>query len=452
MAARKGTIKLTNATKIYRRYEKPYHKLVEILTANNIVLSKDTRALDDISLAIKQGDRVGIIGENGSGKSTLLKLITGVLCPTSGSVEVNGRVSALLELGAGFNPELSGRENIQQFCMIHGFSRDRVKDSIDEIINFSEVGHFIESPVKTYSSGMAVRLGFACAVYVKPDILIVDEALSVGDAYFQNKCLHKIKSLLNQGVTFLYVSHVPDAVRSLCEQSIWIESGRIRMAGPASEVTAAYQKEIYNKMMLSEQTQPIRVEDQQYCTAISKPTDHVERNRLFAERVSPLRTGSGEIRIIDITLINSRDEQTDVFEFNERVLVSIAFRKIRSVDQRCVLAIGITDEFGKLIYHLNSGTRHVWPSDLALGESGRINFTFQPRLCPGEYGVLAGIGIMQNHPTLNDKTVPINIIDSCVGGSRFLVSSPVANTGLLDLWGLVQVDFSVDINRYNAEI
>lgn len=244
-------IELTNVSKIYQTYSSPQQRMLELLSGGRKRYAREVRALDGVSLSLERGSRLGIVGENGSGKSTLLKVLSGVLMPSSGTVRVEGRISALLELGAGFNPELPGRENIRQFCVLHGMSRAEIDEAVPDIIQFSELRDAIDHPVKTYSSGMAVRLGFACAVYVEPEILIVDEALSVGDAYFQNKCLHKIKSLLDRGTTFIYVTHAADSIRSLCQQGIWMDKGRVRLSGPSTTVGAEYQKEIFRRMAQS---------------------------------------------------------------------------------------------------------------------------------------------------------------------------------------------------------
>ncbi|MBR8501791.1 ABC transporter ATP-binding protein, partial [Burkholderia cenocepacia] len=244
-----NAIEVSNVSKIYRSYSSPRHRLLELMAAGRKQYFRETRALDDVSFTLEKGGRFGIVGENGSGKSTLLKVLAGVLNPSMGSVNVSGRVSALLELGAGFNPELTGRENIIQFCMLHGMHYEQALEAQPEIIRFSELGDAVSHPVKTYSSGMSVRLGFACAVYVQPDILIVDEALSVGDAYFQNKCLHKIRTMLDQGTTFIYVTHAADSIRSLCTRGLWLEKGRVRLLGASTEVGAAYQSEVFSRMV-----------------------------------------------------------------------------------------------------------------------------------------------------------------------------------------------------------
>ena len=200
-------------------------------------------ALQDVSVEIKRGETLGIIGRNGAGKSTLLQLISGVLTPSSGSVEVNGRVAALLELGTGFNPEFTGRDNVAINAAILGLSSDEIAERSDAIYAFADIGDFIEQPVKTYSSGMYVRLAFAVAIHVSPDILIVDEALAVGDAFFQAKCTTRIKRMLDDGVTLLFTSHDIAAVKALCSNVLWLDHGKVRASGPTGEVSALYAQE-----------------------------------------------------------------------------------------------------------------------------------------------------------------------------------------------------------------
>src|SRR5215467_1571418 len=242
-------IELQNVSKLYYSYSNPKHRLLEILSGGKKRYARETRAIDGVSFTLERGTRLGIVGENGSGKTTLLKLLAGVLTPSSGSVQVQGRVSALLDLGTGFNPDLSGMENIRQFCMLHGMRREAIEEAVPHIVQFSELRDVMDHAVKTYSTGMAMRLGFSCAVYVKPDILIVDEVLSVGDAYFQNKCVQRIKSMLDAGTTFIYVTHSADAIRALCNQGIWMERGQVRLAGSSSQVGAAYQSEVFRRMV-----------------------------------------------------------------------------------------------------------------------------------------------------------------------------------------------------------
>jgi ABC-type polysaccharide/polyol phosphate transport system ATPase subunit len=233
-------IKVENLTKVYKLYNAPIDRMKEALHPRKKSYHKEFYALNDVSFEIKKGETVGIIGKNGSGKSTLLKIITGVLTPTSGSVTVNGRVSALLELGAGFNPEYTGMENIYFQGNIMGFSREEMDTKIQDIVEFADIGDFIYQPVKNYSSGMFARLAFAVAINVEPDILIVDEALSVGDAKFQNKCMSKIKNMKDCGLTILFVSHATTQITAICSSAIWLNHGILKAIGLAQDVTSLY--------------------------------------------------------------------------------------------------------------------------------------------------------------------------------------------------------------------
>ncbi len=197
-------------------------------------------ALEDVSFSIDRGETVGIIGRNGSGKSTALKLIAGVMAPSSGTVLVAGRISPLIELGAGFHPDLTGRENVNLNATILGMSAREIAGQFDAIVDFAELHDFIDTPVKRYSSGMYMRLGFAVAVHSSPDILLVDEVLSVGDAFFQEKCLAKMHEFKEQGVTIVVVSHSPDLIAKFCDRAIWLDHGRLQAEGPSRSVVEQY--------------------------------------------------------------------------------------------------------------------------------------------------------------------------------------------------------------------
>lgn len=233
-------IKVENLTKIYKLYDAPIDRLKEALNPFKRKYHKDFYALDGLNFEIKKGECVGILGRNGAGKSTLLKIITGVLTPTAGHVQINGRISALLELGAGFNPEYTGLENIYFQGNLMGYSKEEIDLKIPAILEFADIGEFIKQPVKSYSSGMFARLAFAVAINVEPDILIVDEALSVGDAAFQNKCIRKMIEIMEQGVTVLFVSHDIQAVNKFCKRAIWLRDGKKYMDGVTQDVTDAY--------------------------------------------------------------------------------------------------------------------------------------------------------------------------------------------------------------------
>lgn len=233
-------IHVRNVTKTYKLYKKPVDRLKESLHPGRKTYHSDFHALHNLSFEIKKGETIGIIGKNGSGKSTLLKIITGVLQPTTGAVQVSGKVSALLELGAGFNPEMTGIENIYLNGMIMGYTKEEIDEKLADILSFADIGDFIDQPVKTYSSGMFVRLAFAVASSVEPEILIVDEALSVGDIRFQQKCLRRIEELKGKN-TILFVSHDLGIISKFCDRCIWINEGELYGDGAPVHITKRYQ-------------------------------------------------------------------------------------------------------------------------------------------------------------------------------------------------------------------
>jgi lipopolysaccharide transport system ATP-binding protein len=237
-------IRTRNLGKCYQLYEKPIDRLKQSFWRGRKQFFREFWAVKDISINIGPKETVGIVGSNGSGKSTLLQLICGILTPTAGEIEARGRVSALLELGSGFNPEFTGRENIHINAAIMGMKPEEIRDRFQKIVDFADIGEFIDQPIKTYSSGMYVRLAFACAVNVSPDILLVDEALSVGDIRFQQKCMAKMKSFCKEG-TVLFVSHDLAAILEFCSRAIWIEGGKVRMDGSPKLVTEKYVEYMY---------------------------------------------------------------------------------------------------------------------------------------------------------------------------------------------------------------
>ena len=227
--------------KCYKLYARPFDRLREVLSPRGKVYHQDFWALREVSFSVEPGESWGIIGENGAGKSTLLKLIAGVTHPSRGSLEVTGRIGALLELGTGFHPEYTGRENIYFSAAMIGLSRSETEALLPEIIDFSGLGDFIDRPVKTYSTGMFMRLGFSVATTINPDVLITDEVLAVGDESFQKKCVRRMEAFLAQGRSLLFCSHSMYHVRKLCQKAIWLDHGRVRALGDVSEVTNSYE-------------------------------------------------------------------------------------------------------------------------------------------------------------------------------------------------------------------
>ena len=279
-------IRVENVSKIYKLYDKPIDRLKETLSISKKVYHKDHYALNNISFEVKKGETVGIIGTNGSGKSTLLKMITGVLTPTSGKIEVNGKVSALLELGAGFNPEYTGMENIYLNGTMMGYSKEEMDKKVQPILEFADIGEFINQPVKTYSSGMFARLAFAVAINVEPEILIVDEALSVGDSKFQTKCIDKMEEIREKGTTVLFVSHATEQINRFCNTSIWIEKGNLKALGKSSEIISEYENYMkygnVKKFEVSElEEEIIRPKDKNIMASITSVNINSNKLKLF---------------------------------------------------------------------------------------------------------------------------------------------------------------------------
>ena len=236
-------VDIKHLSKVYKLYNKPSDRVLEAFGIGGKKRSKTFEALNDVSFNVKIGETVGIIGTNGAGKSTLLKIVTGVLQPSMGEVKIKGKVSALLELGAGFNDEYSGIDNIYLNGRMMGYTKKEMDQKLEGIIEFADIGDFINQPVKTYSSGMFARLAFAVAINVEPDILIIDEALSVGDIFFQNKCFKKFDELKRHGVTILFVSHDIGSVRQMCSRVLWLDHGRVRAFDESAQVCDMYMDE-----------------------------------------------------------------------------------------------------------------------------------------------------------------------------------------------------------------
>ncbi len=238
-------ISITDLSKTYRVYEKPWHRLRELLTGRPC--HQAFAALDGVSFELRRGESLGIVGQNGAGKSTLLKLLSGVTAPSRGEVHVRGKVASLLELGMGFHPEFTGRQNIRLNAAMMGLSEAEAERKVPEIVAFSELGDFIDRPVKTYSTGMTMRLGFAVAIQVEPDVLIIDEALSVGDGYFQKKCMDTILRFVQSGRTLVFCSHAMYYVSAYCQRAVWLRQGTVAAHGPVEQVVREYENFLLDK-------------------------------------------------------------------------------------------------------------------------------------------------------------------------------------------------------------
>jgi lipopolysaccharide transport system ATP-binding protein len=289
-----GRIVVDRVSRTFRVYPKAQRTLKDVFVARGRLGAREVQALLDVSLTIEPGDAVGLVGRNGSGKSTLLRLVSGIIKPTSGRIEAGGRIASLLELGAGFHPDFTGRENVYLNGSIHGLSRAKVREAMDEIVAFAELEQFIDLPVRTYSSGMYMRLGFSVAAHIRSDVLLLDEVFAVGDEQFQRKCFGKIAEFKNRGGTIVFVSHDAQAVERLCDRAVLLRQGEVAFDGPTQEAIAAYRR------LLAADANPEELE-------------------------AGLREwGSGEARIVSAQLLDGSGEERSQFAAGEAVTVRVA--------------------------------------------------------------------------------------------------------------------------------
>jgi len=387
-----AAIQVANLTKIYPLYNKPSDRLREAMSIfRKKKYHQDFYALNDVSFEIEQGETVGIIGKNGSGKSTLLKIITGVLTPTSGSVKVNGRVSALLELGAGFNPELSGIENVYFNGMIMGYSKKEMDEKLDDILSFADIGDFVNQPVKMYSSGMFVRLAFSVATNINPDILIVDEALSVGDMFFQAKCMTKMKKMIDDGnVTLLFVSHSMDAVKALCQKSILLSNGKVIMNGKSAEVVEKY----FKMRVGSEQktvNQPTPTDNIPDRTANEQLTansleQYLTPSESFKQKSSFQRIMNGKAEFLNVLLLDESETEITNVKFGQTVILRMVLKAHEDI---CALGFGyhIRDRNGVEVIYGSSSIEDKRLYDLKAGDIHIIDWKFELKLSQGTYTI-----------------------------------------------------------------
>jgi ABC-type polysaccharide/polyol phosphate transport system ATPase subunit len=350
-------ISVQNVSKLYRIYERPSDRLKEMLLRGRRRYHRDFWALEGINLEVKTGETVGVVGRNGAGKTTLLQIIAGILKPTTGDVCVEGRVTALLELGSGFNPEYTGRENILLSGQILGFSEAEMQRRLEVIVQFAELEAFLDQPVKTYSTGMLMRLAFAAAIHVDPDVLIVDEALSVGDVSFQRKSLDRMEYFRRSGKTVLFVSHDPRLVQRFCDRALWLESGRAMMCGPAQQVATSY--EAFCQRLESEWLETVARSGRLHSQA------HEEILREL--RLAGSRWGNGRIRFTHVEMLNAAGEPSWVFRHGEPATIRLHFTADQDYD-RPVFAVDIHRYDGVFIGTINNHDTHPAPLSIKRGE------------------------------------------------------------------------------------
>lgn len=359
-------ISVQNLAKTYRIFGHPGDRIKQAVTFGQMRFHREFTALQDVSFEIKRGEKIGIIGRNGSGKSTLLQLICGILQPTSGSVTVNGRISALLELGAGFNPEFTGRENVYFQGAVMGLTKAEMHERFDAIAAFADIGEFIDQPVRIYSSGMFVRLAFSVAINVDPDILIVDEALGVGDMEFQERAISRMKHLQSNGTTIVFVSHAINAVRNFCQHAIWLDGGKIVEYGEAGEVCLAYQQHVDRDLHGGVDT---------------------EANATHAARQPRTTHPSGREKAITITDVKV---ETQLIEVGASLTVQFSLQASKTAEPIPEFGLGVLvhNDKGRLVTIFNTVR-----DDISLGgDVQRVSLRL-PRTCftPGRYWISANV-------------------------------------------------------------
>lgn len=400
-------VSVDNLTKVYKLYNTPKDRLKESLSFTRKKYHREFYALKNVSFKINKGETLGVIGKNGSGKSTLLKILTGVLSPTSGKVEVNGKIAALLELGAGFNPEYTGIENIYLQGTIMGFTKEQMDKKIQTIIDFAEIGEYVYQPVKTYSSGMFARLAFAVAINVEPDILIVDEALAVGDIRFQTKCYKKFGELKEQGITIIFVTHDVFSVRNLCDSVIWINEGELILAGDTSLVTAKYLE-----YMNTDQELQTKINEANENSSEKNTLNKKEEN---AFEYSINRWGSAQGSIKYVRMLNHEGKNTDFFETGERIRIIIGF-SANEIDDMENLSVAFSIK-NKLGVDLIVSTTHDFKK-LKFNKNGKFfEVTFEFNLVLNEDDYVLNLAL-ENRASGNPE-----YYDYIEGASFFKVSS-----------------------------
>lgn len=400
-------VKLDNVGKYYELYKKPADRLWQMLWRGKKQFFQPCWACQDISLEVGRGQCLGIIGRNGAGKSTLLQMIAGTLAPSTGKITINGRIAALLELGSGFNPEFSGRENALLNASILGLSQAEIEACYPAIVEFADIGEHIDRPVKTYSSGMALRLAFAVMANVKADILIIDEALAVGDAFFTQKCMRFLREFMASN-TVIFVSHDTAAVCSLCTHAILLENGRIKLAGAPKEVSQVYLENLYQEQQGS--IEPVFGQQQESPPTLAPLRDmrldlfnsSTLRNDIEVFQFKPEEAGfgTGNAEITDVWLANEKGERYAWLVGGETVWLHVR-AKIHAHIEQTIVGFIVHNSYGQQLFGDNTWlTFRDKPLNCAPGDTLFTEFCFQmPLLATGDYHLTVAVaeGTPQKH-------------------------------------------------------
>lgn len=397
-----NAIEVHDLTKNFRVYFDKGHTLKEMTLFSKRRRYEERKVLNGISFSVKKGEAIGLIGHNGCGKSTTLKLLTRIMYPDSGTIEMRGRVSSLIELGAGFHPDMSGRENIYINASIFGLTKKEIDDRLQTIIDFSELEEFIDNPVRTYSSGMYMRLAFAVAINVDADILLIDEILAVGDAGFQAKCFNKLKQIKADGTTIVIVSHSLGQIEEICERSLWIHAGKIQAEGDPKKVHPLYLE------YMGQKRQNIGAKEQDIPAEESKNKSDEER------------PGNGLIRVEKVSLENLKGEEQQVFQTGESIVVKIPY-SVKEQVENFKFTVTISRNDGVVCYSTSNKTERmekwIWKND------GELSITFlELMLVQGKYQINLAIE--------SEEGFPIDIYDKAV---EFEMFSDIKDKGICRL-------------------
>jgi lipopolysaccharide transport system ATP-binding protein len=385
-----SAILVSNIGKAYKQYPTRWSRLVEWVLPVKKSRHSFIWVLEDINFSVQPGEAVGIVGINGAGKSTLLKIITGTTQPTTGKISVVGKVAALLELGMGFHPEFTGRQNVFMAGQLMGYSVEEITRFMPEIEDFAEIGDYIDQPVRVYSSGMQMRLAFSVATVQRPDVLIVDEALSVGDAYFQHKSFDRIRHFSKLGTTLLIVSHDKQAIQSVCNRAILLNGGKLAMEGEPEAVM-----DYYNAMLADHQDQTVKQE-------------------ALEDGKTQTRSGTGEAEVIDIKLTDLEGKPLEVVNVGQPVSLQIAVYAKKAID-RLVLGYGIKDRLGQVVYGTNTHHKKQALVKVAAGSKYFFDIRFDANLGPGTYSVQTALVSTDTHLVNNyewrDRAFIFNVVN-----------------------------------------
>ncbi|MGN2251228.1 ABC transporter ATP-binding protein [Frateuria sp. GZRe14] len=367
-----GTLlSVRNLGKAYRDYGSEWRRFATWLGVAVSVRSEQW-VLRGLSCDVAPGESIGIVGQNGAGKSTLLKLITGTMRASEGSIKVGGRIAAILELGMGFDPDLTGRENVYHAAGLMGFARAAISAAMTDIESFAEIGEYFDEPVRTYSSGMQMRVAFSVATAFRPDILIVDEALSVGDAYFQHKCFKRIREFREQGTTLLIVSHDSGAIQSLCDRALLLENGRLVKDGEPAAVM-----DLYNALIAERENSSVSV------------TSHVSGRE---QTIS----GTGEARVEEVVLLNTQDEPVEFVDVGQPVTLRIRVAANADIP-RLVLGYMIKDRLGQAVFGTNTHHTHQELEEVRAGQRIEFRIHFPMNFGPGTYSISTALVSTETH-------------------------------------------------------